>query len=82
MKVGTPVCLVGTDGFMPPIGSCGVIVEALDDAGDYGVAFETHPCPNPPGDHWYAHSTWLIPLLPLTAPQAEADTPIPLEMHP
>lgn len=65
MKIGTPVCLVGTDGYMPPVGSCGVISEAEDDMGDYGVEFAGHPCPNPPGTQWYAHKTWLVPLLPL-----------------
>lgn len=62
MKIGTNVCLVGTDGYMPPIGSCGVIVEALDDDGDYGVDFPDCPCSHPPGPHWYAHHSWLIPL--------------------
>jgi hypothetical protein len=47
---------------MPPIGSCGVIVEALDEMGDYGVDFADFPCPHPPGQHWYAHHRWLIPL--------------------
>lgn len=65
MKLGTQVCLVGTDGYMPPVGACGVIVEGIDDMGDYGVELEEYPCPHPPGTHWYAHRTWLVPLLPL-----------------
>lgn len=73
MKIGTPVCLVATDGYMPPVGSCGVIVEPLDDAGDYGVEFDGHPCPNPPGTHWYAHTSWLVPLTPLAEPQPDAE---------
>lgn len=62
MRIGTNVCLVGTDGYMPPIGACGVIVEALDDMNDYGVEFHDYPCPNPPGTHWYAQAQWLVPL--------------------
>lgn len=62
MKIGTHVCLVGTDGYMPPIGACGVIVEPLDDDGDYGVEFPDYPCPHPPGKHWYAYQAWLVPL--------------------
>jgi hypothetical protein len=65
VKLGTHVCLVGTDGFMPPIGSCGVIVEAMDDMGDYGVNFPKHPCPNGQETYWYAHHSWLVPLDPL-----------------
>lgn len=68
MKIGTPVCLVGTDGYMPPIGSCGVIVEGIDDMDDYGVEFPDHPCPVPPDSHWYAHKSWLVPLTPLADP--------------
>lgn len=62
MRVGTNVCLVGTDGYMPPVGSCGVIVEGLDEDGDYGVEFPGHPCPVPPGTWWYAYGPWLVPL--------------------
>lgn len=64
MKLGQLVLLVGTDGYMPPIGSVGEIVEALDEQGDYGVLFPRHPCPHPPGPQWYAHRTWLVPLDP------------------
>ena len=62
MKIGTPVCLVGTDGFMPPIGSCGVIVSEIDDMGDYDVDFPDYLCPVPPDPSWVAHHTWLVPL--------------------
>ncbi|TDV06045.1 hypothetical protein C7408_12426 [Paraburkholderia caballeronis] len=62
MKVGTVVILIGTDGYMPPIGSYGEIVEPLDMDGDYGVLFPLHPCQNPPGIHWYARGTWLLPV--------------------
>jgi hypothetical protein len=64
VNVGQIVLLVGTDDYMPPIGSVGEIVEAQDADGDYGVEFAGHPCPNPPGTHWYAHRTWLVPLDP------------------
>ena len=47
---------------MPPIGSCGVIVEALDDMGDYGVDFPDHPCPVGPEPYWYAQAAWLVRL--------------------
>lgn len=84
MKIGTPVCLVGTDGFMPPVGACGTIVEPIDETGDYGVEFDTYPCPHPPGTHWYAHKTWLVPLLPLPDhdPAAAADKTEVLEISP
>jgi hypothetical protein len=42
---------------MPPVGACGTIVEPIDETGDYGVEFDTYPCPHPPGTHWYAHKT-------------------------
>ncbi len=60
--VGTPVLLIGGDWFMPPIGAVGTIYEPMDADGDYGVMFDGHPCPHPPGTHWYAHRTWLVRL--------------------
>jgi hypothetical protein len=54
--------LVGTDGYMPPFGALGQIVEPMDEDGDYGVLFFAHPCPNPPGIHWYAPPSWLMPI--------------------
>ena len=59
-KPGQMVMLIGTDGFMPPLGAIGEIV-AFDD-GDYDVLFPKHPCPVPPGITWCAPPTWLMPL--------------------
>lgn len=60
LKIGQVVALVGTDGFMPPIGAVGEVV-GWDD-GDYEVAFADHPCPVPPGETWFAAPAWLVPL--------------------
>ena len=65
MKIGTNVCLVGTDGYMPPIGSCGIVTSGIDEDGDYLVFFPDHLCPHPPSVEWFAHQSWLIPLNPL-----------------
>lgn len=54
MKVGQLVMLVGTDGFMPPMGAFGEIVGPLDVYGDHEVLFPHHPCP-------VAEITWEIP---------------------
>jgi len=62
LRVGTVVILVGTEGYMPPLGSYGEIVESIDADGDYGVLFPLHPCPNPPGIHWFAPRDWLLPV--------------------
>lgn len=62
MKVGQLVMLVGTDGFMPPLGAVGEIVGPLDEYGDHEVLFPLHPCPVPPGVTWEAQERWLMPL--------------------
>lgn len=62
MKVGQLVMLVGTDGFMPPLGAVGEIVGPLDEYGDYEVLFPRHPCQVPPGITWEAQAQWLMPL--------------------
>lgn len=59
---GVRVMLVGTDGYMPPIGVRGVVVSEVDRYGDCDVLFPGHPCPVPPGTTWAAHWTWLLPL--------------------
>lgn len=61
MRLGQAVMLVGTDGYMPPMGSVGEIVEAFD-GGDYGVAFERYPCPVPPETYWYVPPEYLMPI--------------------
>jgi hypothetical protein len=58
MKIGHLVMLVGTDGFMPPMGVIGEIVEGFDGE-DYGVEFPKHPCPVPPGTLWYVRP-WML----------------------
>lgn len=62
MRVGQLVMLIGTDGYMPPLGAVGEVVEPMDEDGDLGVLFPLHPCPNPPGIHWYAPPSWLMPI--------------------
>lgn len=62
VNVGQIVLLIGTDGYMPPVGSVGEIVEPLDEQGDYAVLFDECPCPVPPGPWWYIPAMWLIPL--------------------
>lgn len=54
MRVGQRVMLIGTDGFMPPMGACGVIVGPLDWCGDHEVLFPDYPCP-------VSEPTWEIP---------------------
>ncbi len=62
MNIGQVVMLIGTDGYMPPMGAVGCIVSPIDEDGDYEVHFELYPCPVPPDVTWFAHSSWLIPL--------------------
>lgn len=62
LSIGQLVILIDDDGYMPPHGSYGEIVEGMDQDGDYGVLFPSHPCPNPPGVHWYAPRAWLRPI--------------------
>lgn len=62
MRIGKKVMLVGSDGYMPPFGAIGVIDGPIDEYGDYPVSFAKYPCPIPPGTHWEAHHTWLMPL--------------------
>lgn len=61
MKVGQLVMLVGTDGFMPPLGAVGEIVGPLDPVGDHEVLFPHHPCPvcEPT---WEIPARWLMPI--------------------
>jgi hypothetical protein len=61
MKLGQAVMLVGTEGFMPPMGSVGEIVEAFDGE-DYGVDFPKYPCPVPPEPYWYVPPRYLMPI--------------------
>ena len=62
MKIGQLVMLIGTDGFMPPLGAVGEIVGPLDAYGDHTVLFPHYPCPVPPGVTWEAQAQWLMPL--------------------
>jgi len=58
MLVGDLVMLVGSDGYMPPFGSIGTIIEPFDGE-DYGVIFDNHICPV--GEpQWYAQPSWLM----------------------
>jgi hypothetical protein len=59
---GSRVMLIGTDGYMPPLGSRGIILSDFDEVGDCDVLFHGHPCPNPPDTSWVAHRSWLLPL--------------------
>lgn len=61
MKLGQVVMLIGTDGYMPPMGAIGEIVEAFDGE-DYGVNFYEYPCPVPPEPYWYVPPKWLMPI--------------------
>lgn len=62
MRIGQRVMLIGTDGFMPPMGSIGTVQSPIYEDGDCEVLFPEYPCPNPPGITWVAHWTWLLPL--------------------
>ena len=62
LKIGQIVMLIGTDGYMPPIGSIGEVMGEIDSWGDHEVLFPSFPCPNPPGITWEAHSSWLMPI--------------------
>lgn len=62
MKIGQMVLLINTDGFMPPVGSYGEIVGALDFMGDHEVLFPNHPCPNPPSITWEVPASFLMPI--------------------
>lgn len=64
MRIGQLVMLVGTDGYMPPLGAIGEIVGPLDEDGDYEVLFPQHLCPVPPGVTWAAQAHWLMPIDP------------------
>lgn len=63
MRIGQLVMLTGTDGYMPPLGSIGEIVEAFDGE-DYGVDFPGTPCPVPPEPYWYVPPQYLMPINP------------------
>ncbi|WP_314435818.1 hypothetical protein [Massilia timonae] len=60
MKVGQLVMLVGTDGYMPPMGAVGEIVKSFDGE-DYGVLFPRHPCPVE-SPEWYVPPHMLMPI--------------------
>ncbi len=60
MKVGQLVMLVGTDGYMPPMGAVGEIVEPFDGE-DYGVLFPRYPCPVE-SPEWYVPPRMLMPI--------------------
>lgn len=62
MKIGQLVMLIGTDGFMPPLGAVGEIVGPLDKYSEHEVLFPRHPCPVPPGVTWEVPVKWLMPL--------------------
>lgn len=61
MKIGQLVMLIGTDGFMPPLGSVGEIIGPLDEDGDYEVLFPNCRCPVPPGE-WFVQTRFLMPI--------------------
>ena len=60
MKVGQLVMLVGTYGYMPPMGAVGEIVKPFDGE-DYGVMFPRHPCPVE-SPEWYVPPSMLMPV--------------------
>ena len=60
MKPGQLVMLIGTDGYMPPMGAVGEIVVAFDGE-DYGVMFPRHPCPVQ-SPEWYVPPHMLMPI--------------------
>ena len=72
LRVGARVMLVGTDGFMPPMGAIGTVVGPLDEYGDHEVDFPAHPWRLFPGhdgpvspaesDTWEVPAKWLMPL--------------------
>ena len=65
---GQLVLLIGTDDFMPPLGSVGEVVSGPDWMDDYLVHFPGHPCPVfdvADGVNWWAARSWLTPLDPL-----------------
>lgn len=70
MKIGLRVMLIGTDGYMPPVGAVGSIVSQLD-SGEYEVDFPEHPWRTAPmhrgasvvgDDTWVIPGVWLMPL--------------------
>lgn len=61
MKPGLLVMLVKTEPGLPPIGSCGEIVEAFDGE-DFGVDFPHHKCEAGPEPYFYAPPSFLIPI--------------------
>lgn len=61
MNIGQLVMLIGTDGFMPPMGAIGQIVEGYDGE-DYGVDFPRHICPAGPEPYWYVPPNMLMPI--------------------
>ena len=78
MRLGQLVMLVGTDGFMPPMGAIGEIVEAFDGE-DYGVDFERHPCPVGPERYWYVPPQFLMPIN--RRPEEDARYPLSLALE-
>lgn len=59
IRKGDLVRLIGTDGYMPPIGAIGTVVSNFDCDDDADVLFHGHPCPNPPGTYWVA-ARWML----------------------
>lgn len=81
MKVGDLVMLIGTDGFMPNLGSIGEIVEPFDGE-DFGVLFPSWPCPVPPGIQWYVPPCWLMLIPPESMSGNGVSSVLPLaEIH-
>lgn len=46
----------------PPIGSLGVIAEAIDSDGDYFVTVDGYPCPIGDEPEWFIPSWALVPI--------------------
>jgi len=66
MSPGQIVMLVVTEEYMPPYGAIGEIITGLDHDDDYEIEFFQYPCPVPPGTSWYAHKTWVVPVVAAT----------------
>jgi hypothetical protein len=75
-KIGDVVVLVGTDGYMPPLGSTGEVLSGIDSFGDYEVYFPVYPCPVPPETSWYIQEQFLKPFAPLSVDELETSDAI------
>lgn len=73
MKIGQKVMLIGVDNFMPPIGSVGFTLSAVDEDGDIWVDFPGHPCPVSEPE-WAIKAVWLMPINEISLPAPAAVT--------